>query len=238
MRVNRDRDDAGTAATSRQGTPSGLHLALLTSGVDAVSRKALADALARRIAEDTGLTVRCDEPEAPTTAPAERRPATDAPSATAAFDIPRPVVITVVAAEIGGRAEVDVHAMTAQAAPDMFRQLPGDIDHVWVVQAGSPGDGALESALLQTRLSWSRLPLGTGPDALSDAAGRALSSVSSLLRPRASAGAGLFTRLAQRDARYVGWRWACENCDDPDCEHALRAANARNPQLTALDPGG
>lgn len=31
--------------------------------------------------------------------------------------------------------------------------------------------------------------------------------------------AGLFSRLAAREAHQPAWRWACTDCDQPDCEH-------------------
>jgi hypothetical protein len=46
--------------------------------------------------------------------------------------------------------------------------------------------------------------------------------VTPLLARIAAPGSGLFTRLAARDAAQPAWRWVCETCDVPDCEHALR----------------
>jgi nicotinamide riboside kinase len=42
---------------------------------------------------------------------------------------------------------------------------------------------------------------------------------------------GLFSRLAARDAAQPEWRWVCETCDSPDCEHA-----ARRQRLVAAGP--
>ena len=55
----------------------------------------------------------------------------------------------------------------------------------------------------------------------------ALDAVAPFLRRSDSPSPGLFTRLAERDAAQPEWRWACESCDVPDCEHAaLRARRA------------
>jgi len=44
------------------------------------------------------------------------------------------------------------------------------------------------------------------------------------LRPRIQPGSGLFSRLQARESVSRQWRWTCDSCDDPDCEHALRQA--------------
>lgn len=48
----------------------------------------------------------------------------------------------------------------------------------------------------------------------------ALDAVAPQLRRSSSPTPGLFTRLAARDAAQPEWRWLCESCDVPDCEHA------------------
>lgn len=48
----------------------------------------------------------------------------------------------------------------------------------------------------------------------------ALDAVAPFLRRGDSPAPGLFTRLAERDAAQPEWRWVCESCDVPDCEHA------------------
>ena len=42
-----------------------------------------------------------------------------------------------------------------------------------------------------------------------------------LLRSRSNTKTGLFTRLAERDAAQPVWQQNCDNCDSPECEHAL-----------------
>ena len=44
------------------------------------------------------------------------------------------------------------------------------------------------------------------------------------LRTAVRPGSGLFSRLEERDEISRRWRWTCDTCDDPDCEHALREA--------------
>lgn len=48
----------------------------------------------------------------------------------------------------------------------------------------------------------------------------ALDAVAPILRRSDSPSPGLLTRLAERDAAQPDWRWVCESCDEPDCEHA------------------
>jgi nicotinamide riboside kinase len=48
----------------------------------------------------------------------------------------------------------------------------------------------------------------------------ALDAVAPLLRRPGPPANGLFTRLAARDAAQPEWQWVCETCDAPDCEHA------------------
>lgn len=89
---------------------------------------------------------------------------------------------------------------------------------------------AVDGASLAPRIG---APGGVFDAALDDAVGTALDTAlhtaldaaAPLLRRRARPGAGLFTRLAHRNAEHAGWRWACESCDVPECEHALRVAS-------------
>lgn len=48
----------------------------------------------------------------------------------------------------------------------------------------------------------------------------AVDAVAPCLRQAGTPAAGLLSRLAERDAAQPAWRWVCENCDSPDCEHA------------------
>jgi nicotinamide riboside kinase len=85
-----------------------------------------------------------------------------------------------------------------------------DGEHVRV-----PVDAALRALLAQHGLGWSVVG-GQGAARLD----RAFDAVTPLLATLAPANAGLFTRLAARDAAMPAWRWVCDKCDVPDCEHA------------------
>jgi len=84
-------------------------------------------------------------------------------------------------------------------------------------QVRAPVDTLLQELLGAHRIAWSRVG-GTGALRLE----AALDAVAPLLRRTAPAGSGLFTRLAARDAAQPAWRWTCD-CDDPGCEHRLRS---------------
>lgn len=71
--------------------------------------------------------------------------------------------------------------------------------------------------LLAASLPWASLEIDGA-----DAADRALDAVAPLLRRCSPPRDGLFTRLALRNAEHASWRWVCQDCDVPECEHALR----------------
>ena len=50
----------------------------------------------------------------------------------------------------------------------------------------------------------------------------AVDAVAPCLRRDDAPAQGLFSRLAARDAAQPEWRWVCDTCDSPDCEHAAR----------------
>lgn len=95
--------------------------------------------------------------------------------------------------------------------------------------AQGPTDALLRQALIGAGLPWSLLA-GSGAarvDALLDALTPLLQRRREPL-PRA----GLFTRLAEREAAEPAWRWTCEQCDAPECEHALRRAPGAGAELS------
>jgi len=131
------------------------------------------------------------------------------------------------------------------------------VDLVLLLDEDARGDGAAvwRDALMAAGLPWARVlvaagagtgravrgvPPPSGPGACSDLLDRdraadvdaALDAAAPLLRRRARPGAGLFTRLAQRDAAHAGWRWTCDSCDVPECEHALRVASRMDTEPT------
>lgn len=94
-------------------------------------------------------------------------------------------------------------------------------------QVRQPVDDLLRAQLLGHGLPWA-LVSGQGERRLATA----LDAVTPLLRRLAPAASGLFTRLAERDAAQPKWQWACENCDSPECEHALQQQRGK-PQPAA-----
>jgi len=87
----------------------------------------------------------------------------------------------------------------------------------------APVDQRLRALLGAHGITWSVIG-GQGAARLD----QALAAVAPLLATLDPARAGLFTRLAGREAAPPAWRWVCERCDVPDCEHAtLRAAQGR-----------
>lgn len=102
-------------------------------------------------------------------------------------------------------------------------------------QAQEAVDALLRGVLIREALPWS-LVAGQGPARVE----AAIDAIAPLLRQRATPHAGLFTRLAEREAAQPLWRWACDQCDEPECEHALRrlapAAGGGPGQSSAADP--
>jgi hypothetical protein len=77
---------------------------------------------------------------------------------------------------------------------DHFMLIAGDDDAAW------------RDTLSASSLPYSVLHANVVESAL---------DVVATLQPRA----GLLTRLQQRDAAQPSWRWVCEKCDSPECEH-------------------
>jgi nicotinamide riboside kinase len=84
-----------------------------------------------------------------------------------------------------------------------------------------PVDRAVRAALLRSGVAWS-IVSGGGETRVASA----LDAITPLLLRRFdSPRNGLFTRLQSRQAAMPPWKWVCEKCDMPDCEHAsLRKA--------------
>ena len=116
------------------------------------------------------------------------------------------------------------YALAQQRRCDLTLLAALDID--WVAdglqrdgpQVRGPVDDRVRALLIGHGLPWA-LVSGQG-EARLDAA---LDAVAPLLRRTGAAGAGLFTRLAERDAAMPAWQWVCEKCDVPECEHRLKA---------------
>lgn len=77
-----------------------------------------------------------------------------------------------------------------------------------------PVDRLVREGLLALGASWA-LVSGQGIDRLECA----MDAVAPWLRAHHSPRPGLLTRLQSQQARLPQWTWACDNCDDPVCEH-------------------
>ena len=82
-----------------------------------------------------------------------------------------------------------------------------------------PVDRALRELMAAHGLPWSLLS-GQGARRLE----AAVDAVAPLLRPISAEGAGLFTRLARRNAEPAARSLRCEHCGDPACERRLKQA--------------
>ena len=118
--------------------------------------------------------------------------------------------------------------MAIHAQRSMQATLLTALDLPWVAdghqrdgpQVQAPVDRALRGLMTTHGLAWSVVG-GHGPARVD----QALDAVARLLAGSAPPRAGLFTRLAARDAAMPAWQWVCEKCDVPECEHAaLRKA--------------
>ncbi len=215
-------------------------------GAESTGKSTLAGALAVRISEQTGLrcavvgevlrewcdregrTPRADEQMA-IAVEQQRRIA----AAVAGHDVvvadTTPLMIAIYSQLLFDDASLVPMAMAAQrqAAVTLLTAL----DLPWVADGHQrdgehvrePVDSLLRSHLAAHDLGWSVVG-GQGEARVE----QAFDAVSLLLATLAPAHAGLFTRLAEREAAMPAWRWVCEKCDMPDCEHAaLRAAQVR-----------
>jgi nicotinamide riboside kinase len=113
---------------------------------------------------------------------------------------------------VAAHRRCDATLLTALDVPWQADGVQRDGPHV-----RDPVDRLLRTLMREHGIGWSVVS-GQG-DARVDSA---LDAVTPLLARIAAPGSGLFTRLAARDAAQPAWRWVCETCDVPDCEHALR----------------
>jgi nicotinamide riboside kinase len=108
------------------------------------------------------------------------------------------------------RSDVALSLLTALDLPWVADGLQRDGAHV-----REPVDNALRELLQRHNLPW--VLVGGSGAARFDAA---LDAVAPLLRGRDTPRPGLLRRLQQRDAAAPAWSWVCEKCDVPECEHA------------------
>lgn len=119
---------------------------------------------------------------------------------------------------VAAQRRVALTLLTALDLPWIADGLQRDGEHV-----RAPVDRAVRSLLAEHGLGWSVVG-GRGAARVE----QALAAITPLLATLAPPHAGLFTRLAERDAAMPVWSWVCEKCDVPDCEHAaLRSLQRR-----------
>jgi nicotinamide riboside kinase len=209
-------------------------------GAESTGKSTLAQGLAQRLAIDTGW--RCTwvgevlrewcEREGRTPAAHEQagivaEQARRIEGAAASHDIvvcdTTPLMTAVYHHQIFGDRSLDADALawqrrctltllTALDLPWLADGLQRDGPHV-----REPVDTALRDMLIGAGLPFVVVS-GIGPARLE----AAVDAVAPYLRRAEAPAPGLFTRLAARDAAQPEWRWVCDTCDSPDCEHAAR----------------
>jgi nicotinamide riboside kinase len=207
-------------------------------GAESTGKSTLAVALAARIGEQTGLrcavvgeylrewcdrqgrTPRADE-QLSIAQEQQRRIA----SAAADHDIvvadTTPLMVAIYSQLLF--ADDTLLPMAIAAQRSAAQTLLSALDLPWVPdghqrdgeQVRVPVDQRLRALMLEQGLAWS--VVGGQGTARVD---QAFDAITPLLTTLAAPSAGLFTRLAARDAAMPAWRWVCEKCDVPDCEHA------------------
>ena len=216
----------------------GLRIALL--GAESTGKTALAQALACRLAGDTGLRVTwvaeylrewCERtgrtPRIDEQAGIAEEQARRIDAAATAHDVvlcdTAPLMVSVYSEYVFGDRSLHDDALawhrrcglTLVTALDLPWQADGLQREGPHVQA--PVDALVRGLLIGAELPWASIG-GAGARRLESA----LDAIAPLLRRLPQPGRGLFTRLAERDAEASAARWRCENCDSPECEHALR----------------
>lgn len=117
--------------------------------------------------------------------------------------------------------DVSHSLLTALDLPWQADGLQRDGPHV-----RAPVDATLREWLITHELPWS-LVGGVGPLRLESA----LDALAPMLRTLARPASGVFTRLSQRNAAAASWRWVCDSCDVPECEHVLRQSASTGQRL-------
>ena len=217
-------------------------LCIAIVGAESTGKTALAQALAARLAQDTGLKVAwvpewlrqwCDAtgrtPQPQEQAAIARAQHERINAAAADHDV---VVCdtTALMTAVYSRLLFDDRSLEARAITLQRRMaltLLTALDLPWVPdghqrdgpQVQGPVDALLRELLLAHRLPWA-LVSGVGEARLASA----VDAVAPLLRAAPAPRRGLFTRLDQRNARHESRAWACADCDDPACERRAHRA--------------
>jgi nicotinamide riboside kinase len=217
--------------------PRSVVVAIL--GAESTGKTDLAAALAPRIAADTGLSTTwvpellrewCDAkgrtPRRDEQMDIARGQQARIDDAARGFDVvlcdTTALMTAVYSRYVFGDTSIDAYALaehrrcahTLLTALDLPWQPDGlqrDGPH-----AREPVDALARELLIAHALPWS-LVQGNGEVRVASA----LDALTPLLRRHARIGAGLFSRLAARDAAAPRWDWVCDQCDVPECEHLL-----------------
>ena len=209
-------------------------------GAESTGKTALAEALAARVASETGL--RCTWVPEHLRAWCQSAGRTPRPDEQAEIAASQRAAIEAAAGEHGVVLADTTPLMTAVYSRLLFADdsLTADaaswhrhcaltlltaLDLPWVAdglqrdgpQVRAPVDADLRQLLTQHRLPWA-LVSGAGDERV----GNALDALAPLLRTMSAPKRGLFTRLEQRNA--ADKPWICSDCDDPDCEHRVFGA--------------
>jgi nicotinamide riboside kinase len=218
-------------------TRSGNVIAIV--GAESTGKSMLAVALAARVVEATGLrcvavgevlrdwcdregrTPRLDEQQA-IAAEQQRRIASAAAQHEVVVADTTALMTAVYSRLVFADRSLDAFAVAAQR--DAALTLLTALDLPWTADGlqrdgahvREPVDRMVRALLAEHGLPWS-VVTGQGTARLDSA----FDAVTPLLAALAPAHAGLFTRLREREAAQPAWRWVCETCDLPDCEHAL-----------------
>ena len=216
----------------------GLRIAIL--GAESTGKTALAQALVQRLQDDTGLratwvpeylrewcdaagrTPRIDEQAGIADEQARRIDAAAASHDVVLCDT-APLMVSIYSEFVFGDRSLHQGALawhrrcalTLVTALDLPWQADGYMREGAHVRA--PIDALVRGLLIGAELPWATIG-GVGPRRLE----AALDAIAPPLRRLPQPRRGLFTRLAERDAEASAARWSCDNCDAPDCEHALR----------------
>ncbi len=221
--------------------PAAGALVLAVLGAECTGKTTLAEVLARRLSEDTGWpcahvgehlrdwceatgrTPRADE-QADIALEQARRIALASQTHRVVVADTTPLMTAVYHQEVFGLDTLDAQALawhrrctfTLLTALDLPWQADAHLRDGPAVQTRV--DARVRALLMQAGLPFA-VVRGRGPARLESA----LDAVAPTLRRRAQPGRGLFTRLAEREADQPAWPWRCDNCDQPDCEHALQS---------------
>jgi hypothetical protein len=111
------------------------------------------------------------------------------------------------------RQAAEQHDARLQARALQPGDSPAAFAHVLLIA----GD---DDAVWRTALSAGSTPWSVVHGDADAAIEAAVNALTPLLLQRAPS-RGLLSRLQQRDAAQPAWRWVCEKCDSPECEHAM-----------------